>query len=103
MELHPIPESPPMFNRLFIYLNAYKEGFKNGCRHMIDLDGCFLKGYCGNKFCLLLDRMQITNSMLLLILWLIQKPRTIENGSQDMYGWNFVSDQQKGLESSISE
>ncbi|XP_019423003.1 PREDICTED: uncharacterized protein LOC109332479 [Lupinus angustifolius] len=74
IEMLPIPESPPMFNRLFISLNACREGFKNECIPLIALNGCFLKGYYGGSFC-----------------------------SQDMYGWNFVSDQQKGLESAIVE
>ncbi|KAF1895827.1 hypothetical protein Lal_00037943 [Lupinus albus] len=30
LEVHPIPESPPMFNRLFICLNACKEGRQKG-------------------------------------------------------------------------
>ena len=26
-----------------------KNGFKSGCRHMINLNGCFLKGYYDGK------------------------------------------------------
>ena len=32
------------FQRLYICLRATKEGFKAGCRPLIGLDGCFLKG-----------------------------------------------------------
>ncbi|KAL0005837.1 hypothetical protein SO802_013398 [Lithocarpus litseifolius] len=32
------------FQRLYICLQATKEGFKAGCRPLIGLDGCFLKG-----------------------------------------------------------
>lgn len=35
----------PIFQRLYICFNALKQGFLNGCRKIIGLDGCFLKGY----------------------------------------------------------
>lgn len=35
----------PTFQRLYICFNALKQGFLNGCRKIIGLDGCFLKGY----------------------------------------------------------
>lgn len=31
------------FKRIYIYIGACKEGFKARCRHVIGLDGCFLK------------------------------------------------------------
>ncbi|KAL4288222.1 hypothetical protein AHAS_Ahas19G0264600 [Arachis hypogaea] len=45
--VEPIPRSPLLFDRLYIYLDACKKGFKAGCRPLIGLDGCFLKGYYG--------------------------------------------------------
>jgi len=38
------PESYPMFQRLYLSLAAMKQGFLEGCRPVIGLDGCFLKG-----------------------------------------------------------
>ena len=35
-----------LFNRFYMCLNAIKKGFKDGCRKVIGLDGCFLKGVC---------------------------------------------------------
>ena len=32
------------FQRLYICLAATRTGFKDGCRPLIGLDGCFLKG-----------------------------------------------------------
>ncbi|KAL4392018.1 hypothetical protein AHAS_Ahas03G0303100 [Arachis hypogaea] len=43
----PQPESLALFDRLYISLEACKLGFKAGCRRLIGLDGCFLKGYYG--------------------------------------------------------
>ena len=36
-----------LFKRMYVCLQAMKYEFKAGCRHMINLDGCFLKGYYG--------------------------------------------------------
>ena len=33
-----------LFNRFYMCLNAMKKGFKDGCRKVIGLDGCFMKG-----------------------------------------------------------
>jgi len=35
-----------LFQRVYICLNACKEGFNRGCRPLLGFDGCFLKGYC---------------------------------------------------------
>ncbi|KAL4376245.1 hypothetical protein GQ457_02G030690 [Hibiscus cannabinus] len=34
-----------LFQRMYVCLQACKEGWKVGCRRIISLDGCFLKGY----------------------------------------------------------
>ncbi|XP_072054976.1 uncharacterized protein [Arachis hypogaea] len=47
IDVIPQPEGRPLFNRLYISLDACKKGFKAGCRPLIGLDGCFLKGYFG--------------------------------------------------------
>ena len=44
----PIPRSPSKFHRIYICLNAWKQGFKTSCGSFIGLDGCFLKGYYGD-------------------------------------------------------
>jgi hypothetical protein len=40
----PTSASEPMFQRLYMSLAAMKQGFLEGCRSVISLDGCFLKG-----------------------------------------------------------
>ncbi|VVA41777.1 PREDICTED: LOC109756472 isoform, partial [Prunus dulcis] len=39
-----------LFQRLYVCLGAYKVGFIAGCRPIIGLDGCFLKGVYGGQF-----------------------------------------------------
>jgi hypothetical protein len=40
----PLPECLAKFQRLYFSLAAMKRGFIVGCRPIIGLDGCFLKG-----------------------------------------------------------
>ena len=35
-----------MFDRFYVFLNACKRWFLDGCRRIIRVDGCFLKGVC---------------------------------------------------------
>ncbi|XP_074265607.1 uncharacterized protein LOC141588047 [Silene latifolia] len=39
-----VDRPPPVFQRMYICLAACKEGFKSGCRPLIGVDGCHLKG-----------------------------------------------------------
>jgi hypothetical protein len=39
-----LPDKPAKFQRLYFSLAAMKSGFLAGCRPIIGLDGCFLKG-----------------------------------------------------------
>ncbi|XP_072073995.1 uncharacterized protein [Arachis hypogaea] len=45
MDTTPMPDSLPIFKRLYIYFDSCKQGFIQGCRPFIRLDGTFLKGY----------------------------------------------------------
>jgi hypothetical protein len=40
----PNPNLPPKFGRMYVSLAAMKKGFLEGCRPIIGVDGCFLKG-----------------------------------------------------------
>ena len=42
-------DTNPKFMRLYICLHALKKGWKEGCRRIIGLDGCFIKGYHTGK------------------------------------------------------
>ena len=45
----PDEDSQPIFRRLYCCLVVCKYGFVNGCRPMIGLDGCHLKGLFGGQ------------------------------------------------------
>ncbi|MBA0853521.1 hypothetical protein Goshw_018609 [Gossypium schwendimanii] len=43
------PESPPHFKRFYVFFEALKRGWKEGCKPILDLDGCFLEGLFKGK------------------------------------------------------
>ncbi|XP_072086128.1 uncharacterized protein [Arachis hypogaea] len=113
LDVTPIPQSPPLFSKLYICLEACKRGFKAGCRKLIGLDGCFLKGYFGGQ--LLSAVGQDANNHFYVIAYAVVDSETKESwkwfltllqedlGDQYIHGWNFISDQQKGLLPALKE
>ncbi|MBA0716107.1 hypothetical protein Golax_014972 [Gossypium laxum] len=61
-------ESSPHFKRFYVCFEALKRGRKEGCRPILGLDGCFLKG-----------------------------PFKASLGMEDGFGYTIISDQQKDL------
>ncbi|KAL4345123.1 hypothetical protein AHAS_Ahas11G0246900 [Arachis hypogaea] len=99
------PESLPLFDRLYISLDACKRGFRDGRRPLIRLDGCFLKGYNGGQLLSVVG--QDANDHFFVIACAIV-PNEYKNTwkwfllilQQDLgdcteLGLNFISDQQK--------
>ncbi|KAK9291453.1 hypothetical protein L1049_019401 [Liquidambar formosana] len=41
------PNAQPVFKRFYVCLHAIKSGFRAGCRPLIGVDGCHLKGPSG--------------------------------------------------------
>jgi len=105
IDVIPIPNAPPQFQRIYICLEACKLGFKAGCRPFIGLDGCFLKGYYGGQ--LLAAVGQDANNQIFVIAYAIVDVENKDNwkwfltllhtdlGDFKEHGWNFMSDMQK--------
>ncbi|XP_025703540.1 uncharacterized protein [Arachis hypogaea] len=103
VDVIPQLESPPMFDKIYISLYAYKRGFKAGCRPLIKLDGCHLKGYFGGH--LLSAVAQDANNHFFVIAYAVVDSECTEAwrwlltllqedlGSCTEFGWNFISDQ----------
>ncbi|XP_012849451.1 PREDICTED: uncharacterized protein LOC105969249 [Erythranthe guttata] len=95
------------FQRLYICFSACKEGFKNACRPVIGVDGCFLKGQRGGQ---LLAAVGLDpNNNIYPICYAIVEGETKETwmwflqlldldiGFEEQHKWTFMSDKQKGL------
>jgi len=93
------------FDRLYICLAACKQGFKEGCRPLIGLDGCFLKGYYGGQ---LLSAVAMDgNNAFFVIAYAIVESESKDTwswflqlllgdiGDYKEHGYNFITDQQK--------
>ena len=94
-----------LFKRMYVCLQAMKDGFKTGYRHMISLDGCFLKGYYGDH---LLVAIGIdANDSIYPLAYAVVESENYESwywfmlllkADLDMtnsYHWSFMSDKQK--------
>ncbi|MBA0754736.1 hypothetical protein Gogos_021062 [Gossypium gossypioides] len=107
------PEYPPHFKRFYVCFEALKKGWKEGCRPIIGLYGCFLKGPFKGK---LLATVGINgNNQMYPVAWAIVEGECIDSwawflslltaalGMEDDLGYIIISDQQKGLEISIND
>ena len=95
----------PIFQRMYICLDALKKGFIAGCRKVVGLDGCFFKGAITGELLCAIGRD--ANNQMYPIAWAVVEREN--NDSWDWFcdllfkdiqvgdgsGWVFISDQQK--------
>ncbi|CAH9052492.1 unnamed protein product, partial [Cuscuta epithymum] len=102
-----VDDGPCFFQRFYCCFGPMKKGFLEGCRKIIGLDGCFLKGLLKGEILTAVGRD--ANNNMYPIAWAIVE---IENTSSwswfiellkedlqivDTSPWTVISDQQKGL------
>lgn len=44
MDVNPMPDGTNYFSKFYVCFDGVKKGWKQGCRRVIGIDGCFLKG-----------------------------------------------------------
>ncbi|MED6126827.1 hypothetical protein PIB30_116841 [Stylosanthes scabra] len=113
LDVTEMPDSVPLFRRLYICFEACRKGFVLGCRPFIGLDGTFLKGFYDGQ--LLTAIGQDANNQIFPIAYAVVDSETKDNwkwflenlhadlGNYRVHGWNFISDQQKGLIPAMKE
>ncbi|KAG8379298.1 hypothetical protein BUALT_Bualt07G0073900 [Buddleja alternifolia] len=96
------------FQRLYICFSALRDGFKQACRHVKGVDGCFLKSQSGGQ---LLTAVGLDpNNNIFPISYAIVERETKDSWmwflnlldgdlgiSENQFKWTFMSDKQKGL------
>ncbi|XP_045088290.1 uncharacterized protein [Aegilops tauschii subsp. strangulata] len=109
------PIAGPMFHGLFFSLNACCEGFLNGCRPFIGLDGCFIKLTSGAQILAATGR-DANNNMYPIAFgvvgvedtvnwsWFLTELKYALGGSEEgKFGkYTFMSDRQKGLLNAVT-
>lgn len=101
----PTLDVPPTFQRLYMSLAACKEGFRKACRHVIGVNGCFLKGRYGGQLLAAVGRDLNENIYPIAIVmveveikdswsWFLET-LVGDLGPNDSTRWTFISDRQK--------
>ncbi|KAK8609691.1 hypothetical protein V6N13_093107 [Hibiscus sabdariffa] len=105
--------SSPHFKRFYVCFDALKRGWKEGCRPIMGLDGCFLKGPF--KGVLLGAVGRDGNDQMYPIAWAVAEGESTDSwswflslvstdlGMEDGFGYTIISDQHKGLEVAIND
>ncbi|XP_019150642.1 PREDICTED: uncharacterized protein LOC109147413 [Ipomoea nil] len=108
-----IPECPCVFQRFYACFAPVKKGFLEGCRKVIGLDGCFLKGMLKGEILSAVGRD--ANNQMCPIAWGIVEIENTDSwgwflgelkadlGITNTFPWTIISDQQKGLTHVIKE
>ncbi|XP_073355436.1 uncharacterized protein [Aegilops tauschii subsp. strangulata] len=108
------PSKNPRFHGLFICLNGCKEGFLNGCRPFIGLDGCFIKLTTGQQILAATGRDGNNNIFPIAFgivdkentdswTWFLYQLRVAIGGQSGQFGqYTIISDRQKGLLKAIN-
>ncbi|KAH1082408.1 hypothetical protein J1N35_022169, partial [Gossypium stocksii] len=107
------PESPPHFKRFYVYFETLKGGWKEGCKPILGLDGCFLKGPFKAELLTIVGKDG--NNQMYPVAWAIVKGECIDSwawflslftanlGMEDGFGYTIINDQQKGLDIAIND
>jgi hypothetical protein len=100
----PMPEVPCRFQRLYISLATMKNGFKEGCRPVVGVDACFLKGHYKGQLMVAVGR-DANNNMYPIAMAVVEAETNdswtwfLEALVTDLgptpHGWTFISDRQK--------
>ncbi|XP_073271530.1 uncharacterized protein [Primulina huaijiensis] len=100
-------DDAPRFQRLYVCFSACKQGFKESCRPVVGVDGCFLKTNIGGQLLTAVGLDPNNNSFPIAYalvegetkdswMWFLQLLNN-DIGFENEDGWTFMSDKQKSL------
>ncbi|KAG8490703.1 hypothetical protein CXB51_013763 [Gossypium anomalum] len=99
------PRFPPLFQRFYTCFDDLRRDFLAGCRPILGLDECYLKGIA--KWELLTAVARDANNQIFPLAWCVVEVKCTTSwtwfleilkrdiGTPDGYRWTFISDQQK--------
>ncbi|GKF72821.1 hypothetical protein Tco_0208935 [Tanacetum coccineum] len=77
MSVDPMPDGKNYFSRFYVCFKGLKEGWLQGCRRVICLDGCFLKTICKGELLYAVGRYG--NNQIYPIAWAVVNVENKEN------------------------
>nr|KAJ0206283.1 hypothetical protein LSAT_V11C500291090 [Lactuca sativa] len=101
-----MPHGTTYFSKFYVCFKGLKDGWIEGCRRVIGLDGCFLKGICRGQLLSAIDRD--ANNHIYPIVWAVVSVESKETWKwfidlliEDLgmgvgHGLTLISDQHKG-------
>ncbi|XP_019228082.1 PREDICTED: uncharacterized protein LOC109209293 [Nicotiana attenuata] len=109
-----VPDKPKRFQRIYICFSSCKDGFKSGCRRIIGVDGCWLKGPMYGTQLLTAVGLDPNNNIFPIAYAVVEKERKeswewflnylkLDLDIDDDGTWTFMSDKQKGLIEAFNE
>jgi MULE transposase-like protein/MuDR family transposase len=81
--------NPPIFQRFFVFYEALGNGWYNGCKKVLCIDGCFIKTFLGGMLLSAIGRDP--NEQMFPVAWAV-----VEGENNESWEW-FLSEFKKGL------
>ncbi|KAL7587026.1 hypothetical protein Lser_V15G35954 [Lactuca serriola] len=113
MEVDVMPDGETYFSKFYVCLKGLKDGWMEGCRRVIGVDGCFLKGICRGKLLAAIGRD--ANNHIYPVAWAVVAVENKESwkwfldlliddiGMGVGHALTIISDQHKGLVEAVKE
>ncbi|GKC59710.1 hypothetical protein Tco_1087308 [Tanacetum coccineum] len=77
MQVDPLANGKHLFNSYYVSIQQFKEGWKAGCKKIICMNGCFLKGICQGELLAAVGRD--ANNQIYPIAWAVVQVENTEN------------------------
>ncbi|XP_023761650.2 uncharacterized protein LOC111910090 [Lactuca sativa] len=113
IDVNRMPDGKKYFSKFYVCFDTPKKEWKEGCKKIIGLDGCFLKGICKRELLCVVERD--ANNEIYPIAWAVVCVENKENwrwfldlliddlGLNLGYGYSVISDQHKVLIKAVKE
>ncbi|XP_052625699.1 uncharacterized protein LOC128132783 [Lactuca sativa] len=113
MDVDVMPDGTTYFSKFYVCFKGLKDGWIEGCRRVIRLDGCFLNGICRGQLLSAISRD--ANNHIYPIAWAVVSVESKETWKwfidlliEDLgmgvgHGLTLISDQHKGLLEAVKE
>nr|KAJ0220603.1 hypothetical protein LSAT_V11C200067840 [Lactuca sativa] len=113
MDMDIMPDSTIYFSKYYVCFKGVRDGWIEGCRKVICVDGCFLKGLCKGELLAVVGRD--TNNNIYHIVWVVVNVENKVNwkwfldilvddiGGGNGNGLTIISDGHKGLLEAVKE